>query len=421
VFHPSENNGNKSSHHDLLKTNRALRALSECNEAVIRATDESEFIHEICRIVVEIAGYRLAWIGFAQLDEIKSVSPVASWGYEEGYLETLKITWAGTERGRGPTGTAIRTRQPCIARNIQEDPNFEPWPAEARRRSYASSVALPFSLKNGSVGTLNVYAPEPDAFDDEELNLLSQLAVNISHGLEYLHTQRQNTLTQEMLRRVSERAYLYLDIMGHDVANMLQGILLGASILKETTKETDTIITIDGILNRIDKCVKTISKVRNLEHMFDSGLIKTPLVEVLDSTIDTFLRAYPDVTVMKNYSIDSAVVKADQFLERALFNVLENAAEHNPSKSKHVWISLEETDESYVLTIADNGPGISDDLKRNAFNTTRRFSGIGLHVTGQIVEKYGGYIKIMDRVKGDATQGTVVRIWLSKACEYDDS
>jgi GAF domain-containing protein len=131
VFHPAENNGNKSSHHDLLKANRALKALSECNEAVIRATNESDFIHEICRIVVEVAGYRLAWIGFAQLDKQKSVSPVASWGYEEGYLEILKITWADTERGRGPTGTAIRTRQPCIARNIQEDPNFEPWRAEA--------------------------------------------------------------------------------------------------------------------------------------------------------------------------------------------------------------------------------------------------------------------------------------------------
>ncbi len=111
---------------ELCKVNRALRTISECNQTLIHATDEASLLNRICSLVIEIGGYRLAWVGFAEQDEAKTVSPVAQSGFEEGYLETLQITWADTERGRGPTGTAIRTGQPCTANSILTNPNFTP-------------------------------------------------------------------------------------------------------------------------------------------------------------------------------------------------------------------------------------------------------------------------------------------------------
>ena len=85
----------------------------------------------------------MVWIGFAENDEGRRIRPVAHAGFEEGYLETLQLSWADTERGRGPTGTAIRTGQVCSCRNMRTDPAFLPWQAEARRRGYTSSLALP--------------------------------------------------------------------------------------------------------------------------------------------------------------------------------------------------------------------------------------------------------------------------------------
>ena len=90
------------------KSNRTLRALSKSNQAMIRATDERAYMEEVCKIVVEDCGHAMVWIGFAEDDESKTVRPVAYSGFEQGYIDTLKITWADTERGRGPTGTAIR-------------------------------------------------------------------------------------------------------------------------------------------------------------------------------------------------------------------------------------------------------------------------------------------------------------------------
>src|SRR5208337_600221 len=94
---------------EMLRLNKALKALSDSSQALVRAKDEQEYLNEVCGIIVEDCGYSMAWIGFAEYDEAKSVRSAAHAGFEEGYLETLRITWADTERGRGPTGTAIRT------------------------------------------------------------------------------------------------------------------------------------------------------------------------------------------------------------------------------------------------------------------------------------------------------------------------
>ncbi|MDH3556885.1 MAG: GAF domain-containing protein, partial [Deltaproteobacteria bacterium] len=124
---------------ELPKINRALRAHSSCSESLIRSTSEEGLLKDICRIIVKMGGYRLAWVGFAEYNADKTVRPVAQMGFEDGYLDTVEITWADTERGRGPTGKAIRTGEPTIVRNIQTDPHYGPWRAEAGKRGYASS------------------------------------------------------------------------------------------------------------------------------------------------------------------------------------------------------------------------------------------------------------------------------------------
>ena len=68
----------------LLQINRANRALSKCNQALIRAVEESTLLQQICDIVVQEAGYRLCWVGRAEHDDAKSVPPIAQAGWEAG-------------------------------------------------------------------------------------------------------------------------------------------------------------------------------------------------------------------------------------------------------------------------------------------------------------------------------------------------
>ena len=99
----------KRAEETLRRLNRELRAISACNQVLVRAVDEQALLDEICRIVCDEAGYRMAWVGFAEHDEAKTVRPVAWAGTEDDYLATADIRWADIDRGRGP-GAATGTR-----------------------------------------------------------------------------------------------------------------------------------------------------------------------------------------------------------------------------------------------------------------------------------------------------------------------
>ena len=133
-----------------------------------------------CQIIVEEAGYRLCWVGYAEQDAARTVRPIAQAGFEEGYLKAANITWADSERGRGPTGTCIRTGQIQIAKNIATDPRLAPWRADAPRRGYASSIAIPLVAEGKPFGALTIYSSEIEAFGDEEVRLLTELAGDLA-------------------------------------------------------------------------------------------------------------------------------------------------------------------------------------------------------------------------------------------------
>lgn len=190
---------------ELHRLNRALRALSASNQAMVRAQDESGLLHETCRILVDEGGYRMAWVGFAEQDAEKTVRAVAHAGINEGYLDTVKITWADTERGRGPTGTAIRTGQPSVCQNMLELPRLAPWREEAARRGYASSCALPLVVGGKSSGALTVYSTLPEAFDAAEAKLLAELVEDLTYGLQTLRTHAERQRAMEALQKSEAR------------------------------------------------------------------------------------------------------------------------------------------------------------------------------------------------------------------------
>lgn len=191
----------------LYRSNRALRVLSACNETLIYADEEGKLLQDMCGLIVEMGGYRLVWIGFAQNDEAKTIRPAAQAGVEEGYLESLQLTWADAERGRGPTGRAIRSGEPEVSQNIGADPAYKPWRKEAMARGYVSSAAFPLLADGKVLGALSIYSLEEDAFHPEEVTLLQELADDIAFGIHTLrlrtsreHLQQENLLAAGQLR-----------------------------------------------------------------------------------------------------------------------------------------------------------------------------------------------------------------------------
>ncbi|MCB1826205.1 MAG: PAS domain S-box protein [Candidatus Competibacteraceae bacterium] len=195
----------------LRRGNRQLRMLSDCNQALFRANDEIELLTAICAIAVEEGGYRMAWVGYAEHDEAKSVRPMAHAGFEQGYLRNASIGWADDERGRSPIGTAVRTGRSSFVQNIASDSRFAPWRVEAAKRGYAAACALPLIDGDRIFGALGIYSSAPDAFDAGEIDLLSELASDLAFGITVLRArierERANRALQEsefLLRKSQE-------------------------------------------------------------------------------------------------------------------------------------------------------------------------------------------------------------------------
>ena len=149
----------------LRRLNRELRAISNCNQTLMRAVDEQTLLNDICHIVCDEAGYRMAWVGFAENDDAKTVRPVAWAGWEDGYLAAANLTWDDTERGRGPTGVAIRSGESISIQDFMTAPQATPWRETALQHGYRSSIALPLKDEGASTfGVLSIYSAEPVSY-----------------------------------------------------------------------------------------------------------------------------------------------------------------------------------------------------------------------------------------------------------------
>ena len=180
---------------------RNLQTLYQCNRALIRATEENELLQSVCQILVEVGGLRMVWIGYCQFDQEKTIRPVAIAGYDEGYVETVKGTWADSKRGHGPLGIAIRTGKPSWTKDIRRDANFATWQGEALKRGYGSSIALPLMSDGKPFGAFSLYAAKPDAFNESTLEQFKELANNLAYGVMALRTREEHKHAEEKLRR----------------------------------------------------------------------------------------------------------------------------------------------------------------------------------------------------------------------------
>ncbi|MFI5346583.1 MAG: PAS domain S-box protein [Elusimicrobiota bacterium] len=178
---------------------RAFHLITECDSVVWRTQSREELFQEVCRLAVEEGGYRMAWVGLPRDDAAKTVLPVARAGTESGYVDGLKLVWSDTPRGRGPTGTCLRTGTPDVCRFLEKDARLAPWREAALGNGFLSTIALPLRQGTRVAASLTLYSEREDAFDSAEKTLLNLLAKSISYALEHLdRIEREAALFAKM-------------------------------------------------------------------------------------------------------------------------------------------------------------------------------------------------------------------------------
>jgi len=245
------------SNESLLKANRAYKTHSVCNQVVVRATDESVLLHDICRTILE-AGYRMALVGYAEQDEKKTVRVAAQAGYGENFLKAVNLTWADTEPGHVPLGTAIRTRTPLIFQNIADESNIDSWREAALQCGFASAIELPLITDSDILGALAIYSGKPDAFDEEEIKLLTELANDLVYGIMTLRARAERERTEleyKTILRTAMDGFWVMGTQGHFLdVNDSYSNLIGYSrdeLLKMNVRDVEAVETPEETAKRI--------------------------------------------------------------------------------------------------------------------------------------------------------------------------
>jgi signal transduction histidine kinase len=383
---------------ELQSANRSLKMLGACNHALIHAENEASLLASICRIIVEEGGYKLAWVGFREKDQKKTVSPVAQAGYEEGYLESLHITWADRERGRGPTGRAIRSGEPSIAKDILNDPSFAPWRAEALKRGFASSVALPLTSRGETFGALNIYASKPDAFAPGEVHLLGELAGDLSFGIIALRGRVEQESAEAALRRahgeleqrVKERTRELVEANERlkseiDERRRLERILtqkekletLGAIAGEVAHEIRNPLVSIGGFARRLSQkfpnlteCEIILRESERLERILSriEDYLKPVEVRFQECSINTIVGDCKELLlpelerrkVICRLDLDPELSQAradPDILKQIFINLIRKAAE-SMAKGGNMVIKTWETEQDILAEIRNQAPGL---------------------------------------------------------------
>lgn len=195
----------KKSKERISRLNSVLSSIRNINQLIVTEKDEKTLLNEACKILTKTRGYKLVWIGRIE-EGTFDVIPVASTGFGEDYLNSVKITYDDSPLGQGPSGTAIKTRKPSVVFDIASDPRYKPWREQALERGYASSVAVPVMMDEEIYGTLNIYSDRLDVFDHEEVSLLEELGVDIGFGIFSIYKELEREKIEKTLK-ISESYY----------------------------------------------------------------------------------------------------------------------------------------------------------------------------------------------------------------------
>lgn len=275
----------------LQRVNRALRTISAGNEVLIRADAEAELLAQICRVVVETDGYAMAWIGLKQDDPDKTVVAAATAGGPSGHLGILPLTWGDTADGHSPVGDAIRTGVARIVPDVEAEPAAHPWREAVKSQGYASCIALPLATPQEVLGVLSIYSAESNAFDPEEVKLLSDLASDTAYGMVSLRARARHAEAEGRVRQTLEQLKESLEQTVRAIATTVEMrdpytaghqrrvANLAAAIARELGMTEDEIegVYVAGVIHDIGKIhipAEILSKPGRLNEI-EYGLIQT--------------------------------------------------------------------------------------------------------------------------------------------------
>ena len=175
----------------LAQLQRRYRVFSACNRALIHSVSENELLKDICRALVDIGGYRLAWVGYSDASSGVAPEGTAACAWRAESVDPSQLSWMHPPSDQTPAVHAMRERAPQIVRDIADERWSAAWRGQAREHGLAASLSVPLLNDDHCLGVLEVYTEHSTAFDSAESALLNELAQDLAFGVAALRTRQE--------------------------------------------------------------------------------------------------------------------------------------------------------------------------------------------------------------------------------------
>lgn len=213
----------------VLRLNRLYAALSETSQAIVHAADRDELFQELCRISVERGGVASANVGWMD-PHSGEVRAVAISGTEPIWLARLApIGLSATPRT--PIELVLAKRALFLSNDLQSEPELAPVVDDMKQLNFLSGACFPLHSGERLVGTLSLYAAQKDFFDQELIELLTEMVADVCFALSHFEKDAERQRVQEQLRASEEASRLN----SRAVEASANGIVICDAVTSEVT------------------------------------------------------------------------------------------------------------------------------------------------------------------------------------------
>lgn len=285
--------GRRANEAKIQRLTQLYTALSLCNQAIVRCTDETALFAQICHDAVQFGNMTMAWIGLSD-DASGQVRPVACYGIGTDYLDNITISAdAGQHNGCDPISAVIRSGQPYWCQDFQTDPCTAPWRKNDRHADWRAMATLPLSRNGVVIGVFSLYADETQVFDAAVRTLLVEMTADISYALD--NFAREAARQQAVLAYQESEAFniSVLDsLVAHIVVLDAQGMIVAVNQSWRHfagMSDATELIGHEVGFNYLNWCA-TVSENSSIT---DTAAIEAGIRAVLAGTLPEFHMEYP--------------------------------------------------------------------------------------------------------------------------------
>jgi K+-sensing histidine kinase KdpD len=415
--------------HTETERERALAQRLQALNDLFQQLNTSLDLHLTLQTVAEAPKALLGadWTSIALLDDsAECLSVVAAAGLDLALLSGQR--WSADDR---LISAILSDDEPFVIDNPRQYLHYVPALLADQLTSLAveSVVSVSLSLNEEPLGLLDVAYKRSQTFTTEDLAFLQALGQEAALAIRNARLYERERQQVTRLRTLEELQKGFVSAVSHELRTPLTCIrtsvdLLGAMEEGLPADQIELIHTIGHHAGRLEAFVADLLEITKLE----AGQITlsrqpTDVRSLVSRVVDT-LRPLSDrkgQTVHLFLPETASQVEIDRWrIEQALTNILSNAIKFTP-KQGEVSVRVSENEDSVEVSIADNGPGISEEDQAQVFDKFfvvadgRGLSGLGLglYIARQMIDLHNGRIW----VESKAGQGSVFGFEVPKTAQ----